>query len=213
MVEATSAKWRDICERCQHGFDPEVRRLHLRRGGRRVCAYGCTSKAPTSHIVPPVSGRGSPRWSVVNGALSASTQSTAGMWSIATLPAPSACVVVGSPLLASSPRFSSPPAGDRRSGRASRPVIARAWCDSRGGKWGLAGTYSPSTQASTFHGIPRDMSGRHPTSRDPMWLMSSNLPRCVRAASLSTQGRYNCIISKSDSARWYMRTSSMSPSR
>ena len=26
--------------------------------------YGCTSNAPASHNVPPVSGRGSPRWSV-----------------------------------------------------------------------------------------------------------------------------------------------------
>ena len=43
-------------------------------------AYGCTSNAPTSH--PSPAGRGSPRWSVVSGAPSASTQSTTriGRW-------------------------------------------------------------------------------------------------------------------------------------
>jgi len=55
-------------------------------------AYGCTSTAPTSHLVPSVSGLGLPRWSVVNGAQSASTQSASGIMSMATLPPPSAWV-------------------------------------------------------------------------------------------------------------------------
>ena len=47
-------------------------------GAQRVRAYGCTSNAPTSHIVPPASGRGSRRWSVVNGSPFASTPSSLG---------------------------------------------------------------------------------------------------------------------------------------
>lgn len=65
------------------------------------------SYAPISHgaLGPsPGSGRGSPRWSVVSGLPLASVHSFVGLvgiWSIAGLPASSAMVSVGPPLLAS----------------------------------------------------------------------------------------------------------------
>ena len=58
-------------------------------------AYCSDSNAPTSQAGP--CGRATPRWSSVSGSPSASTHAATGIWSMATLSGPSACVKVGPP--------------------------------------------------------------------------------------------------------------------